>query len=88
MVVLRREWEIPIYVACGQFPRQLRCSCQIGIEQMTSSTPKAKSRPKDDDEQSKRFLKAAQEAEADETEEGANKAFRTAVGKPKPPKDR
>ena len=39
---------------------------------------------RDDPEQSERFIKAAREAGADETEEGARRAFRTAVGKPKP----
>ena len=36
---------------------------------------KPKQQP-DDLEQSKRFLEAAREAEADETEEGTNRAFR------------
>jgi hypothetical protein len=35
----------------------------------TSATP-------DDPEQSKRFIEAAREAEADETEEGAERAFK------------
>ena len=39
------------------------------------------SRKPDDAEQSKRFLKAAREAEADETPKGADKAFK-AVMKP------
>jgi hypothetical protein len=40
----------------------------------------------DDPAQSKRFIDAAREAEADETEEGADEAFRKVVkpGKPKP----
>ncbi len=33
----------------------------------------------DDPEQSKRFIDAAREAEADETEEGADKAFKKVV---------
>lgn len=33
----------------------------------------------DDREQSKRFLEAAREAEADETEEGADRAFKKAA---------
>lgn len=37
----------------------------------------------DDPEQSKRFLEAAKEAGADETEKGADRAFKAAV---KPPK--
>jgi hypothetical protein len=36
-------------------------------------------RPADDPEQSKRFIDAAKEAEADETEAGANKAFKKVV---------
>jgi hypothetical protein len=53
---------------------------------MTSSTKadtKAKCTAKDDPRQSERFLEAAREAEADETTEGADKAFRAAVGNPK-----
>jgi hypothetical protein len=41
-----------------------------------------KERPKDDPEQSKRFIDAAKEAEADETKEGADRAFKRIV-KPK-----
>jgi hypothetical protein len=33
----------------------------------------------DDPEQSKRFIETAREAEADETEEGADRAFKKAV---------
>lgn len=40
----------------------------------------------DDPEQSKRFLEAAKAAGADETEKGADKAFRKAVSHGKPPK--
>jgi hypothetical protein len=40
----------------------------------------------DDREQSKRFLEAARKAEADETEEGATRAFKKVVAK-KPRKD-
>ena len=36
-------------------------------------------RKPDDPEQSKRFLEAAEEAEADETAKGADKAFRAVV---------
>jgi hypothetical protein len=44
-----------------------------------------KPRPKQDDpEQSKRFLEAAKEAEADETKEGAERAFKAVVKPPKP----
>ena len=38
-----------------------------------------KKRKQDDPEQSKRFIDAAKEAEADETEKGAERAFRKAV---------
>ncbi len=40
----------------------------------------------DDPEQSKRFIEAARKAEADETEEGADRGFKkvTKPGKPKP----
>lgn len=46
-----------------------------------------KPEPKPDDpEQSKRFIDAAREAEADETDEGAELAFKRIVGGgPKPP---
>lgn len=37
----------------------------------------------DDPDQSKRFIDAAREAEAEETEEGAERAFRKIVKKPK-----
>jgi hypothetical protein len=36
----------------------------------------------DDPEQSKRFIDSAREAEADETEAGADRAFKKAVSKP------
>jgi hypothetical protein len=43
-----------------------------------------KDRKPDDPEQSKRFIDAAREAEADETEEGADKAFKKVTSsKPK-----
>jgi hypothetical protein len=45
-------------------------------------TKKPERKP-DDPEQYKRFLEAAKEAEADETEKGADKAFRKVA---KPPK--
>jgi hypothetical protein len=41
-------------------------------------------RKRDDPEQLKRFLGAAKQAEADETEEGGQCAFKKVVGKPKP----
>lgn len=49
-----------------------------------SQTKRPKAQP-DDPEQSKRFLEAAREAGADETEKGAEKAFK-AVVKPREPK--
>ena len=44
----------------------------------------AKEKKQDDPEQSKRFIDTAREREADETEEGADKAFKKVV----PPKYR
>jgi hypothetical protein len=41
--------------------------------------PKKPERKPDDPEQYKRFLEAAKEAEADQTEAGADRAFRKAV---------
>ncbi len=54
---------------------------------MKKATKKLPERPTkaDDPEQSKRFLEAAKEAEADETKEGADRAFRRAVKPPKKP---
>ncbi len=40
-------------------------------------------RKPDDPAQSKRFIEAAREAEADETEKGADKAFKGVVSPPK-----
>ena len=48
-------------------------------------TRKPDSKP-DDPEQSKRFIDAAREAGADETEKGANSAFKKAVERPLPKK--
>jgi len=42
-------------------------------------------RKPDDPAQSKRFIDAAREAEADETEEGADRAFKRAVSPKKAP---
>jgi hypothetical protein len=42
---------------------------------------KPKAKP-DDPAQSKRFIEAAREAEADETREGAERAFKKIVSKP------
>jgi hypothetical protein len=47
--------------------------------------PKKRECKPDDPEQYKRFLEAAKEAEADETEKGADEAFKAVVGKPKVP---
>ena len=41
--------------------------------------PKKSQRTEDDPAQSKRFIDAAKEAEADETEKGADKAFKRVV---------
>lgn len=38
----------------------------------------------DDPDQSKRFIEAARKAEADETEEGADRAFKKIISSPKP----
>jgi hypothetical protein len=43
----------------------------------------SKDKKPDDPEQSKRFIEAAKEAGADETEAGADKAFKKAVSKVK-----
>lgn len=43
-------------------------------------------RTEDDPEQSKRFIDAAKAAQADETDEGADKAFKRAVKGAKSPK--
>jgi hypothetical protein len=40
---------------------------------------KSKPKPQDDPKQSKRFLEAAREAGTDETEKGADRAFKTLV---------
>lgn len=42
----------------------------------------------DDPAQSKRFIEAARKAEADETREGADKAFKKIVNRKPPNKDR
>ncbi len=46
-------------------------------------TGKPTKRAPADPQQSKRFLEAAKEAEADETEKGADKAFRKVIPAPK-----
>ena len=43
---------------------------------MISTMAKSQQRTQDDPAQSKRFIEAAREAEADETKEGADKAFK------------
>ena len=48
---------------------------------MPTTKPKPNRRERDDPDQSGRFLKAARDAEADETEEGAEKAFRKVTRK-------
>jgi hypothetical protein len=48
-----------------------------------------KPEPKPDDPaQSKRFIEAARKAEADETEEGADRAFKKVAGRKKPKDDK
>lgn len=44
---------------------------------------KKQQRTTDDPEQSKRFIDAAKEAEADETEKGADRAFKKVIQPPK-----
>jgi hypothetical protein len=48
---------------------------------------KPQTRPQDNPEQSKRFIDTAREHEADETEEGARRAFQKVTKAPKPRKD-
>jgi len=45
-------------------------------------TKKPQQRTADDPEQSKRFIEAAKEAGADETEAGADRAFKKVTSKP------
>jgi hypothetical protein len=53
---------------------------------MNGNAPK---RERDDPKQSERFIEAAKKAEADESEEGAQRAFKGVVSKPpKARKDR
>jgi hypothetical protein len=49
-------------------------------------TKKPKQRTEDDPGQSKRFIDAAREAEADETETGADRAFKNVTSAPEPSK--
>jgi hypothetical protein len=51
---------------------------------MFSAMTKKPQRTKDDPEQSKRFIEAAREAEADESEEGAERAFKKVVPSKQP----
>jgi hypothetical protein len=44
-------------------------------------------RKQDDPEQSKRFIEAAKKAEADETEEGAERAFKKVAKQPQKSRD-
>jgi hypothetical protein len=46
---------------------------------------KSERKPEDDPAQSKRFIESAKEAEADETESGADRAFKRIAGSPKRP---
>ena len=49
---------------------------------MLRTMTKKQQRTADDPEQSKRFIDAAKEAEADETEKGADRAFKKVTSKP------
>jgi hypothetical protein len=51
-----------------------------------AARPSKGSKTADDPEQSKRFLEAAKEAGADETEKGADRAFKSVVKPRKTPK--
>jgi hypothetical protein len=48
--------------------------------------PKTEQTPRDNPEQSKRFIEAARKAEADESEEGADRAFKKALQKREKPR--
>jgi hypothetical protein len=50
--------------------------------------PRKPSPKPDDPEQSKRFIEMAREIEADETKEGAERAFKKVVHPKKPPEHR
>jgi hypothetical protein len=50
--------------------------------------PPKSDRKSDDPEQSKRFIDAAKESGADETEAGADRAFKKVASKPKAHKER
>ena len=50
----------------------------------TKPTPNASTSKPDNPAQSKRFIEAAREAQADETEEGAERAFKGIAQKPRP----
>ncbi len=85
MADLRSAMASLMYGAAGSYLRLRPLSYRIGIEAMTSSANRPKREASlDDPEQSKRFLEAAREAEADESEKGADKAFRKVAAKPKP----
>jgi hypothetical protein len=77
MADLRSESASLMYGDAGSCLRLTRASYRIGIEAMTSSAKnKRKKYPQDDPEQSKRFIEAARKAGADESKEGAARAFR------------
>ena len=54
----------------------------------TKNTSIASRSKPDNPEQSKRFIEAAREAEADETEEGAERALKKIISSPRPSKQR
>lgn len=53
-------------------------------EAYTANMARKPERKPDDPEQSKRFIDAAKEAEADETKDGADRAFKKVTRKPDP----
>ena len=69
----------------GPSPRYLIPLLRIWDEPLV---PDEKERKPDDPAQSRRFIETAREAEADETKEGADKAFRKVASSPKAPPDR
>jgi hypothetical protein len=72
--MLAKKWASSIS-ACGRcYERNFRMS-----NGPKPTRPKEPAR--DDEEQSKRFIEAAKEAGADETEEGADRAFKESHGK-------
>jgi isopropylmalate/homocitrate/citramalate synthase len=65
---------------CGE--RAMRLHWQSGVMGATKNTSNASRFKPDDSEQSKRFIDAAKEAGADETEAAADRAFKKIIQKP------